>query len=260
MLLIDKKLFEQGASMIDPFDKEQVTNIGYDLKTDCYFLDVNTSKKEVDLAPGDTVFVRAAETIKLPDNMAAAVQLRNSRIRQGLSLTAPLYQPGHNSKVFFRVTNVTKQVIHLDTKNDMAYLVFIQLEDKVENPYNGAFQNEEAFVGLSTYRSALADDVSDLEKKVDTVKNIEKNVYGNVLSIMGIFIGIFSLINVNLSLVTASASMATLLTFNFATVGAIAFLIGLINSILPDGKNHKLIWLASGIAFVMSIVVQFILK
>ena len=54
--------------------------------------------------------------------------------------------------------------------------------------------------------------------------------------------------------------MATLLTFNFATVGAIAFLIGLINAILPDGKNHGLIWLASGIAFAASIAVQFIVK
>ena len=57
MLLIDKKLFKQGTSMIEPFDEEQVTNIGYDLRTDCFFLDTNTSKKEVDLAPGDTVFV-----------------------------------------------------------------------------------------------------------------------------------------------------------------------------------------------------------
>lgn len=260
MLLIDRKLSELGASMIRPFREEQVTNIGYDLRTDCFFLDTNTSKNAVDLAPGDTVFVRTVEELDLPDNMAAAVQLRNSRIRQGLSLTAPLYQPGHKSKVFFRVTNATKQMIHLDTEKGIGYLVFLPLEDSVEKPYNGAFQNEDAFVGMSTYRSALADDVTDLEKKVDTVKNIEKNVYGNVLSIMGIFIGIFSLINVNLSLVAANATMAMLLTFNFATVGAIAFLIGLINAILPDGKNHKMIWWASGIAFALSIAVQFILK
>lgn len=260
MLLIDKKLFKQGASMIEPFDEEQVTNIGYDLRTDCFFLDTNTSKKEVDLAPGDTVFVRTTETLDLPNDMAAAVQLRNSRIRQGLSLTAPIYQPGHKSKVFFRVTNATKQVIHLDSEKGIGYLVFIQLEEPVEKPYNGAFQNEDAFVGMSTYRGTLADDVTDLEKKVDTVKNIEKNVYGNVLSIMGIFIGIFSLINVNLSLAAANAAMATLLTFNFATVGAIAFLIGLINVILPEGKNHKMIWWASGIAFALSVAVQFVLK
>ena len=165
MLLIDKKLFKQGASMIEPFDEEQVTNIGYDLRTDCFFLDTNTSKKEVDLAPGDTVFVRTTETLDLPNDMAAAVQLRNSRIRQGLSLTAPIYQPGHKSKVFFRVTNATKQVIHLDSEKGIGYLVFIQLEEPVEKPYNGAFQNEDAFVGMSTYRGTLADDVTDLVQR-----------------------------------------------------------------------------------------------
>lgn len=250
MILTDKELFQQGSSLIAPFEQNQVTNIGYDLKTECFFLDAKTSKTEVELAPGDTVFVRTVETISLPDDMAAAVQLKNSRIRQGLSLTAPIYQPGHKTKVFFRVTNITKKIIKLNLEKGIAYLLFLPLGESVEKPYNGTFQNEETFVGMGAYQSALGDDMID----------IEKNVYGNVLSIMGIFIGIFSLINVNLSLVAASAGMATLLTFNFATVGAIAFLIGLINAILPDGKNHKLIWCASGLAFLASIVVQFIVK
>lgn len=126
--------------------------------------------------------------------------------------------------------------MHLDIQKGIAYLVFIPLGESAAKPYNGTFQNEKDFVGMGAYQSALADDMTDIEKKVDTVKNIEKNVYGNVLSIMGIFIGIFSLVNVNLSLAATNATMATLLTFNFATVGAIAFLIGLINAILPDGK------------------------
>lgn len=260
MVLTDKKISQNGSSLLDPFDQAQVTNIGYDLRTDCFFLDAKTSKTEVDLAPGDTVFVRTVETISLPDDMAAMVQLKNSRIRQGLDLTAPLYQPGHKTKIFFRITNITKQMLHLDLKKGIAYVVFLPLGESVENPYNGTFQNEKDFVGMGSYQSALADDMTDIEKKVDTVKNIEKNVYGNVLSIMGIFIGIFSLINVNLSLVAASAGMTTLLTFNFATVGAIAFLIGLINAILPDGKNHKMIWIASGVAFALSVLVQFIIK
>ena len=260
MFLIDKKISEMGPSLLKPFDEESVTNIGYDLKTECFFLDQNTAKTEIDLAPGDTVFVRAVETVTLPDDMAAEVQLRNSRIRQGLSLEAPIYQPGHHTKVFFRVTNVTRQMMHLDAQKGIAYLVFLPLGDSVAKPYNSTFQNEKDFVGMGAYQSDLADDMTDIEKKVDTVKNIEKNVYGNVLSIMGIFVGIFSLINVNLSLVASKAAMATLLTFNFATVGAIAFLIGLINAILPEGKNHKLIWGASAIAFIASIAVQFFVK
>lgn len=260
MLMIDKRISERGAELLEPFNESNVTNIGYDLKTECFFLNAETSRTEVDLEPGDTVFVRTVETVKLPDNMVAAVQLRNSRIRQGLSLEAPLYQPGHHTKIFFRVTNASRQKIHLDTTKGIAYLVFLPLGESVAKPYNGTFQNERDFVGMGAYQAALSDEMTELEKKEDSVKNMEKTVYGNVLSIMGIFVGIFSLINVNLSLVAKDVAMATLLTFNFATVGAIAFLIGLISIILPDGKNHKPIWYASAIAFAASVLVQFIVK
>lgn len=257
MILIDKELFEQGPSLLSPFDSEAVTNIGYDLKTDRFFLNAQTSKTMVDLAPGDTVFVRTAETISLPNNMAAMVQLRNSRIRQGLSLTAPLYQPGHKTKVFFRITNATGQTIRLDTTKGLGTLVFIRLSDDVAKPYNGTFQNEEDYVGMGTYQSQLAEDVIELEKKVDTVKHIEKDLYSNVLSIMGIFVGIFSLINVNISLTASNASTAMLLTLNFATVGAIAFLIGLINiALTSDGncKNRKWFFGTSAVAFAAAII------
>lgn len=259
MLLIDKQIIQNGKNLLEPFVESQVTNIGYDLKTELFFLDAQTSKTEVDLEPGDTVFVRTVETIMLPENMAAAVQLRNSRIRQGLSLTAPVYQPGHKTKVFFRVTNDSKQKIHLDTQRGIAYLMFLQLDDRVEKPYHGAFQNERDFVGMGTYQAALSGEMTEIEKKVDTIKHIEKDIYGNVLSIMGIFIGIFSLINVNLSLVNGSATMETLLTFDCATVGAISVLIGLVNSILPEGKNRRIFWWVAGIAFAASVLIQFLL-
>ncbi len=259
MLLIDKNIYSDGAHLLHPFSSKNVTNIGYDLGTDCYFLDANTSKSDVDLAPGDTVFVRAIESISLPDDTAAVVQLKNSRIRQGLSLAAPIYQPGHETKVFFRITNDTKKSIHLDAGSALAYVVFIPLGANVEHPYSGTFQGEKDFVGMGSYQSKLIADISDIEKKVDSVKNIEKSVYGNVLSIMGIFVGIFSLINVSLSLVTSNAPVSTLLTFDFATIGAISFLIGVISVVLPDGRNSKYIWLASAVAFLLSVLVQFVL-
>ena len=258
MLLIDKDLTNRGSELIAPFNASQVTNIGYDLKTDCFFLDAQTSRTEVDLLPGDTVFVRTLESVTLPDNLAASIQLKNSRIRQGLSLTAPLYQPGHKTKVFFRITNSTKQAIHLGSDASLAYIVFITLSDSAEHPYCGGFQGETDFVGMGAYQSDLSADMTEIEKKVDSVKSIERNVYGNVLSIMGIFVGIFSLINVNLSLVSSNVTMTTLLTFNFATIGAIAFLIGLIGFILPAGRSQRPVWIASAIAFALSIFVQFI--
>lgn len=80
--------------------------MSYDLTTD-YFYVGGGRASSAKLMPGDSAFVVAKEIVALPDDLAARALLRNSRIRQGLSLDAPLYFPGHKTAVFFRVTNVS---------------------------------------------------------------------------------------------------------------------------------------------------------
>lgn len=89
-----------------------------------------------------------SELIHLPSTLAARVMLRNSRIRQGLSLDAPLFFPGHSTRVFFRVTNVGQGAIALDCSRGIAQLVFERVEGEVEHPYNGAFADEFVYRGV----------------------------------------------------------------------------------------------------------------
>lgn len=89
-----------------------------------------------------------SELIHLPSTLAARVMLRNSRIRQGLSLDAPLYFPGHSTRVFFRVTNIGQGVIALDCSRSIAQLVFERVEGGVEHPYDGAFADEFVYRGV----------------------------------------------------------------------------------------------------------------
>ena len=88
------------------------------------------------------------EIIHLPGTLVARVMLRNSRIRQGLSLDTPLYFPGHSTRVFFRVTNVSQGAIALDCVCGIAQLVFERVEGEVEHPYNGAFTDEFDYRGV----------------------------------------------------------------------------------------------------------------
>ena len=83
-----------------------------------------------------------SELIHLPSTLAVRVMLRNSRIRQGLSLDAPLYFPGHSTRVFFRVTNIGQGVIALDCSRSIVQLVFERAEGDVERSYDGAFADE----------------------------------------------------------------------------------------------------------------------
>ena len=97
-------------------DASNIGQVTYDLRTDGFY--INESKQfEVELGPGDSTFVSCVECVALPNNLTASVLLRNSRIRQGLSLDAPLYFPGHGTRVFYRVTNVSGSTITLDKSN-----------------------------------------------------------------------------------------------------------------------------------------------
>lgn len=94
------------------------------------------------------------ECIQLPNDLTASILLRNSRIREGLSLDAPLYFPGHGTRLFYRVTNVSGNTISLDRSKGIAQVAFERVDGPVAHPYAGAFSDELNFNG----RKVLADD------------------------------------------------------------------------------------------------------
>ena len=256
MILCDKQLLEYNENLIKPFSTEAVQSIAYDLQTESFANEPGKEKTNILLQPGESIFVKAKEEIHLPANLIGNVILRNSRIRQGLLLTAPVYYPGHHTKVFFRITNVSKQSITLDQQTGIASIMFERLETEAEHPYEGSFQKEFEFKGMGTYSSILSDEMSDIEKKVNDIKDIEKSIYGNVLAIMAVFIGIFSIININLQ--NASLDMKNLISLDLTTAGSVGFLVAIINMILPGGKHKKFVWIACSIAFIMAIILQYI--
>lgn len=81
--------------------------------------------------------------------------------------------------------------------------------------------------------------------------------YANVLAIMAVFVGVFSLININVSLVTQNIAIKTLLVTDFTMVGAIGFLIAMVSFITSSHK--KIIWLPSVIAFAVALILAIVL-
>ena len=259
MVLADKRINLFNNKLINPFDPSRVQNICYDLTAVEYYNAPGDVTDSSTLAPGDSVFVRSREKITLPNNIIGIVNLRNSRLRQGLELSAPVYQPGHDTPVYFRVTNISHKAISLASGDGIASIMFVEVTDDVDKPYDGTFQNEFDFTGMGAYTSSLSKQMTNIEEKVNDIKTIEKDIYGNILALMAIFVAIFSLVNVNVSLVAQSVTEKMLLTLNFATVTSVGFLIAIINTILPSGKYRKIVWLVCGIAFFATILIQFVL-
>lgn len=260
MVLRDIDIKAKGDRIIRPFSEESVYNIGYDLITDVFCIAKGKETKEITLDPGQSVFVKSEEEIELSSNMAAEVVLRNSRIRQGLALSAPIYQPGHHTRVFFRITNISKQQIHIGQGVGIASIMFHELQGDVEKPYAGAFADEMEYRDLGVYESTLGEDITDIEQKIDNLQEVEKRLYGNVMSIMAIFVGIFSLINVNVALIANKANAAFLLIANLSTVGAIAFLIAMMQYVFPKKEKSGGAWIPCAIAFLLAIIIFIIAK
>ena len=227
-MLTDRQIRALGEQLIVPFDEQKVQAIGYDLTSETFY---RLDEKEVafiELHPMESVFVRCKETISLPSNLAAKVVLRNSRIRQGLMLTAPVYYPGHNTPVFFRITNVSASVIELKSGCGLATIMFEALSEDVEKPYDGTFQQEKQYVGMGSYKDVYKSAMSQASRKIDELKSVEKSIYTNVLALLAIFVGVFSVINVNVSMVSGKEpNLTTIVVWNLCTLGAIAFLISL---------------------------------
>lgn len=146
------------------FDIDHLLSIGYDLRPQSYYNSEGEHYEQVRLSPGDSIFVGCIEIVELPSNVMAEIKIRNSRIRQGLHLEAPIYQPGHSTRIFYRLTNISKSTITLSLEDGTAYIIFSTLSSEPENIYNGAFQHEEgSYNALSTYSEQYRKQMSKVE-------------------------------------------------------------------------------------------------
>lgn len=256
MILCDNEIKKIGSSVLSPYNENSVGSIVYDLQCDTFGNDDSSEVGMITLAPGDSVFIKSIESINVPTNLVVKVILRNSRIRQGLSIEAPVYQPGHQTRVFFRVTNISKAAVSLKKGDGVASIMFETIDGNVEHPYSGVFQDEIDFRGMGKYGGEYARQMSTVEKKIENVKELEKHIYSNVLSIMAVFVAIFSLININIQ--NSAMSIKSLISLNLVTIGSVGTLIAIVHAVLSDGKNKPLVWIVCIAAYSLAILLQYI--
>lgn len=232
----------QDTRIFDGLEKN-VTNVGYDLRTKQLCHSGRTVSEEHVLEPGEGIFVAAEETVQFAKNMLGRVHLKNSRIRQGLSLEAPVYQPGHKTRIFFRLRNVSANKITIKAGESYAMLVFERLECEPEKAYTGTFSDEDIFKGLADYSEMYKSQIEEVGGKLDKLERVEERTYTNVSVLLTIFIGIFTLLNVNITLVQEAASIRNFVMFNAGTLGAIGFLVALVNEIMQKNDKNQIHWI-----------------
>lgn len=246
--LIDRKVLLNA-------DASNIGQVTYDLRTDGFFIDGN-KRTEVELNPGDSTFVSCVECVQLPSDLTASVLLRNSRIRQGLSLDAPLYFPGHGTRLFYRVTNVSGNVIALDRSKGIAQVAFQRVDGTVANPYEGAFSDELDFSGLAGYSDIYSGELKKVENKKEEVEHIESRIYSNILALFAIFAAIFTLVNVNAIGLSDKVSTVRFIALDLLIIGGFLILASAIGALLArEGSKKSYLPLILGVVCIAASVV-----
>lgn len=238
--------------------ESRISTIGYDLQTKEFYRN-GKILKECALQPGESVFAGSEETIVFDKFTVGHIVLRNSRIRMGLSLESPIYHPGHKTRIYYRLTNISSNAIKLSAGNGYASINFEQLENEPEKPYNGAFQEEFDFHGLGEYSSEYADQIKSLDGKIRNLESLEKSIYGNVITIITVFIAIFTILNVNISLAKGINTARTYVMFNLSTIGAVSVLALLLNYLInKENQGKGGLWIIPLLCFVALFAMLFV--
>ena len=201
MVLVDKEIKRLSNEIFqEGYEASNVTAISYDL----HIQNIIANEELVDLyvlRPGEVVFVKTKEKISMPTDLMGRIGEKNSRMRQGLIVAGPHYYPGHCTYLYLRVQNATAGTIKIKKGDVIAQMFFEQLIDIPDKDYsqqvNASFNNEDAYRGLGNYRDEYEDRMSQIkeaDKKLDEKIN---NIYANILTIMGLFVSVFSIVMVN---------------------------------------------------------------
>ena len=230
--------------IVENYIEENAQTISYDLRID-YILSNDDKHEKLEcfsLAPGATVFIASMENIKVPEDMFFKVIERYSSIRRGIAFESPVYIPGHYTKVFTRITNISNDIIELHKNNSEVSVMFYQLAQKVSEPYKGTYQGEFDFKKAGIYHDVPAPNAvkvkNEIEEKVNSVKDIEKKIYDHIMIIMTVFIAAFSLVNLNINFLASSKTLIDMLVYNLTFLGGLGILVTFISVIMQHVPNY----------------------
>lgn len=242
MFIVDKQIKEmcnQGKLIVENYNPDNVGAISYDLAVD-YIRTYDENKKEYlnetsyELYPNKTVFICTEETLKIPENMIGVVKEKNSIMREGLVVDGPCYQPGHKTKCFLRVTNISEHIITIKSGKKIAQIMFDILSGIPDIPYNkqekASFNDEYQYLGYGKYKKEYSKEIRKINKANDDLDNKIQSIYSNVLVFMGIIAAIFTIVTINFEAFKDKLMTTTgVLSLNLSMAFITSFLVGIIS-------------------------------
>lgn len=264
MILVDKdikKFVSQGKLIKEGYKEENVGAISYDITIDTILAhnentldETDVEKKDVYyLGPNEYVMVKSVELLSIPTNILGRIADKNSLLRFGISVTGPHYQPGHTTYAYLRVQNISCDKIKISKGQKIAQIIFEELKSIPKVPYNkddsASFNNELEYTGFGKYSSQYMKAKEHITNMTEKLESKVDGIYGNMLTLMGIFISIFAIVTVNFTMFSTENMklvelLKSMVVVNISLAFVIAVLLGIV-VIITDMRKWKKIcgWL-----------------
>lgn len=258
MLLVDKEIKQRGKDIvIEGYDENNVNSVSYDVTLECIITN-DAEKESYILQPGETIFVRTKEMIHMPDDLMGRIGEKNSKMRLGIQVSGPHYFPGHKTYMFLRVSNISPNRIKLDKGDKIAQIFFEQLKEIPQKTYNlqenASFNNEEKYRGFAGYQDEYERKILKIEQQKEELEEKESRIYANIMTIMGVFVAVFSMIMVNFTNINAeTANLKFLVMLNLSLGIVVVLFVGLMLIFLNKAKSKN--FLVAYIIFMLILVI-----
>ncbi len=172
MILSDRtisKMLEQRTLVIEPLTKEQIQPASVDIRLGSTFsvvedtpsgiitLDGEIKYRTITadtylLLPGQFVLATTMEYFELPNDLTAFVEGRSSLGRMGLFIqNAGWVDPGFKGEITLELFNANRCAIELKCGRRVGQLVFAQMDQSAENPYDGKYQGQKGATGSRVF-------------------------------------------------------------------------------------------------------------
>lgn len=261
MILVDKQikdLVNEKKLIIADYNEANLNGVSYDLTIDCIYGPDREQRASYELAPGETVFIKTKEKLSIPRNILGRIAEKNSRMRMGLRVDGPHYQPGHVSYAFLRVQNISSNIIVVNNNDKIAQIMFEQLSDEPDVTYaeqkESSFQDEVNYVGFGKYQDEFSKQIKSFQTVKEDVENMSQKIYGNVLIFMGIIVAVFSLLSINYHAFTnAELDFKYIVAMNLSLTFCIAVLMGIILIFINNSKKKGFVITYAVILVILAI-------
>lgn len=264
MILTDKEIKERSKDIFKKnYNINDVQPISYDVHID-EIIDEKSNVLSYNLEPHEIIMARCKEEIAVPNDLAIRIENKNSLIRLGLSVTSPIYNPGHETPIYIRIENVSGNIITIEKDMAIAQMIFEQLSSIPTITYNkkenASFNNENKYRGLGKYSDVLSKKTQKIEKIKENLEDKEASIYANILTMMGIFVSVFSLITVNFASINEkNFNKDFILTMNLSLGIVITLFMGLILIFLNKNKSKLYMFVFCAVLVSLVLMLFFII-